>query len=96
MRINDGRPASITQNIACPSIMTRLKVGKTKHPIVYSLNIFYFSIFITSIKNHRFTINKECTIIIKTYKKLLGSIASVSVSQLGDHRFNSRPVIPKT
>ena len=26
----------------CPSIMTRLKVGKTKHPIVYSLNVSEF------------------------------------------------------
>ena len=30
-------PASTTQNIVCPSIMTRLKMGKTNHPIVYSL-----------------------------------------------------------
>ena len=37
-----ARPASTTENIACPSIMTRLKVGKTKHPIVYSLIIIVY------------------------------------------------------
>ena len=30
--------ADIHQNIGCPFIMTRLKMGETKHPIVYSLN----------------------------------------------------------
>ena len=31
-------PTSTTQNIGCPSVMTRLKMGKTKHPNIYSLN----------------------------------------------------------
>ena len=33
-------PASTTQHVGCPSITTRLKMGKkTKHPIIYSLNL---------------------------------------------------------
>ena len=31
-------PASTTQNIGCPSIMTPSKMGKTKNLIFYSLN----------------------------------------------------------
>ena len=35
-------PASTTQNIGCPSIMTPSKMGKTKYLIFYSLNEWYF------------------------------------------------------
>ena len=34
----DTYPSIIPIHPLCPSIMTRLKMGKTKHPIVYSLN----------------------------------------------------------
>ena len=33
-------PASTTQNIGCPSIMTPSKMGKTKNLIFYSLNLY--------------------------------------------------------
>ena len=32
-------PATTTQNIGCPSIMTPSKMGKTKNLIFYSLNL---------------------------------------------------------
>ena len=34
-------PASTTQYIGCPSIMTPSKMGKTKNLIFYSLSIYY-------------------------------------------------------
>ena len=50
-----GTPASTTQNIGCPSIMTPLTMGKTNFLFFYSLNVklktCYTSELLTESKN---------------------------------------------